>query len=60
METFMLTYDDIVGKSLWNDFCYLWDADDMWKKKAALIAGVAGAAVLGIGAGIGIALKKRK
>ena len=59
-ETFMLTYDDIVGKSLWNDFCYLWDADDMWKKKAALIAGVAGAAVLGIGAGIGIALKKRK
>lgn len=56
-ETFFLTYDELVGKSLWNDFLYLWDADDMWKKKAAFIAGsVVGLAA--IGTGIAFLLKK--
>ena len=58
-ETFTLTYNDIVGKSLWNDLCYIWDADDMVKKKIALIAGTAGG-LLAIGAGVtlGLLLKK--
>lgn len=52
-ETFFLTYEDIVGKSLWNEFCYIWDADDMWKKKVALIAGsVLGATAIGVGLGL--------
>lgn len=50
-ETFFLTYDEILGKSLWNDFCYIWDADDMVKTKAKLIAGtLTGVAAVGVGA----------
>ncbi len=58
-ETFCLTYDDIVGKSLWNELCYIWDADDMIKKKIALIAGTVGG-IAAIGAGIGLGLLFRK
>ncbi len=45
-ETTFYNYEDICGKSLWNELCYIWDADGMGKVKAALIAGciaVAGA-----------------
>lgn len=49
-ETFFLTYEDIVGKSLWNELCYIWDADGMIKQKTALIAGC----VTGVGAVAGL------
>ncbi len=44
----MLTYNDLCGSGFVSEFRYLWDADDMWKKKAVLCAGTA-AAVLGAG-----------
>lgn len=60
-QTFFLTYDDILGKSLWNDLCYIWDADDMVKKKTQLIVGtVSGATALGVGLGLLMKFKKRK
>lgn len=56
-ETFFLTYEEIVGKSLWNELCYIWDADGMIKQKIGLIAGVsAGVAAI---AGAGICLYKK-
>ena len=55
-ETFFLTYEDIVGKSLWNELCYIWDADGMLKQKVALIGGAI-AGVAAIGTAIGLLLK---
>lgn len=47
-ETTFYTYEKICGKSLWNELCYIWDADGMWKAKTALIAG----GVLAVGGAI--------
>lgn len=55
-ETTFYTYEQILGKSLWNELCYIWDADGMWKAKTALIAG--GVAAVGALIGIGIILNK--
>ena len=55
-ETTFYTYEQICGKSLWNELCYIWDADGMWKAKTALIAG--GVAAVGALIGIGITLNK--
>ncbi len=59
-ETFFLTYEEIVGKSLWNELCYIWDADGMIKQKAALIAGCATGALALAGAGICLYKKLKK
>ncbi len=55
-ETNFYTYQDICGKSLWNELCYIWDADGMWKAKTALIAG--GVAAVGAIVGLGVYLSK--
>lgn len=55
-ETTFYTYEDICGKSLWNELCYIWDADGMWKAKTALIAG--GVAAVGAAIGLGIYFSK--
>lgn len=56
-KTTFYTYEDICGKSLINELCYIWDADGMWKAKTALIAG--GVAALGTAVGLGILSKKK-
>lgn len=55
-ETKMYTFDDICGKSLWNELCYVWDADEMVKHKIALIAG----GVAAIGGAIGYGIFRRR
>ena len=55
-ETTFYTYEEICGKSLWNELCYIWDADGMWKAKTALIAG--GVAAIGAVVGLGVYLSK--
>lgn len=50
-ESEMLTYKDLCGSGFISEFRYLWDADDMWKKKAALCVG-AGAAAVGVSAAL--------
>lgn len=55
-ETNFYTYEDICGKSLWNELCYIWDADGMWKAKTALIAGCV-AVVAGVSVALGNLLK---
>ncbi len=46
------TYEEIMGSGVLNELAYIWDADEMWKKKTALIAGcaigVAGLTALGV------------
>ena len=49
-ETKMYTFEDICGKSLWNEMCYIWDADELVKVKIGLIAG--GIAAVGAIGGI--------
>ncbi len=55
-ETTFYTYQEICGKSLWNELCYIWDADGMWKAKTALIAG--SVAAVGAVVGLGVYLSK--
>ncbi len=46
------TYEEIVGGGILNELAYIWDADEMWKRKIALIAGgvagVAGLTAMGV------------
>ena len=56
-ETKFYNFHDLCGGGLYNELCYIWDADDMVKQKAGLIAGcVAGA--IGLSAAIVKLLKK--
>ncbi len=56
-ETRFYNFHDLCGGGLYNELCYIWDADDMVKQKAGLIAGCAAGAI-GIGVAIAKLLKK--
>ena len=51
-ETEVFSYDEICGGGFLNEVAYMWDADDMVKTKAAIIA--VSTAVLGTAAAVGI------
>ena len=58
-ETEHLTYFELCGKNPASALAYLWDADDVWKQKAAVLGAMGLAAVGGIAAAV-IKSKRKK